>query len=83
MGWNKSPACLCTTTETVSNVVQTWIEAKAKQPKHLMEDFTALVEPARLQSTIGPAHQMSVVYLDGFLLAAVEDKTGTLLQRIA
>jgi hypothetical protein len=37
----------------------------------------------RQQSTIGPTHQMSAVYVDNFLLAAVEDDSGTLLQRTA
>jgi hypothetical protein len=48
-----------------------------------MESFTEPSEPARRQSTKGPRHQMSAVYVDDFLLAAVEDATGTLLQRTA
>jgi hypothetical protein len=83
MGWNESPAYFCATTETVRDVAQTWVDANTQQPKHPMEAFTAPTEPARPQSTIGPAHQMSAVYVDDFLLAAVEDKTGAFLQRTA
>jgi hypothetical protein len=83
MGWNESPAYFCATTETVQDVPQTWIDEKVKQPEHPFEKFTAPTVPAKQQSNEGPQHQMSAVYVDDFLLAAVEDKTGKLLQRTA
>ncbi len=39
-------------------------------------------QPARQQSLVDPAHQMSAVYVDN-LLAAVEDSLGTLLKQTA
>jgi hypothetical protein len=83
MGWNESPAYFCATTETVRDVAQQWIEDKRRLPKHPTESFTEPTLPAQRQSTIGPQHQMSAVYVDDFLLAAVEDESGTLLQRTA
>jgi hypothetical protein len=46
-----------------------------------MESFTAPVEPAQPQLSAGPAHQMSAVHVDDYLLAAVQDAMGKLLQR--
>jgi hypothetical protein len=83
MGWNESPAYFCATTETARDVAQTWIDQKKKQPKHPMEPFTTPTEPARQQTSSGASHQMSSVYVDDFLLAAVEDSSGTLLKRTA
>jgi hypothetical protein len=41
-------------------------------------------QPARRQTSLTPhQHQMSAVYVDDFLLAAVEDVSGTLLRRTA
>jgi hypothetical protein len=48
-----------------------------------MESFTEPAQPARRQTSITPHHQMSAVYVDDFLLAIVEDASGTLLQRTA
>lgn len=63
--------------------MQTWIDAKAKQPKHPMEEFTAPTELARQQSTTGPTYQMLAVYVDDFLMEAMENKTRTILQCMA
>jgi hypothetical protein len=83
MGWNESPAYFCATTETVRDVAQTWIDTKVRKPRHPMESFAMPTDPARQQSSVGPRHQMSAVYVDDFLLAAVEDASGTFLQRTA
>jgi hypothetical protein len=48
-----------------------------------METFTAPDKPARRQLSSGPAYQMPSVYVDGFILAAVEDPSGELLQKTA
>jgi hypothetical protein len=83
MSWNESPAYFCDMTETVRDVAQTWIDEGKRQSKHPMEGFMVPTESPRRQSIVGPTHQMSAVYVDDFLLAAVEDGSGTLLQRTA
>jgi hypothetical protein len=83
MGWNESPAYFCATTESVRDVAQAWIDARTKKPEHPMEAFVKPTQKARRQTSAGPTHQMSAVYVDDFLLAAVEDSTGTLLKRTA
>jgi hypothetical protein len=83
MGWNESPAYFCATTETTRDVAQSWIDQGTHKPNHPMETFTMPAEPARHQSSEGPAHQMSAVYVDDFLSAAVEQPSGKFLQRIA
>jgi hypothetical protein len=83
MGWNESPAYFCATAESVRDIAQSWLDTGTHKPVHPMESFTAPAKPARPQSSAGPAHQMSAVYVDGFLLAAVQDATGNFLQRTA
>jgi hypothetical protein len=83
MGWNESPAYFCATTETARDVAQAWIRSGRKLPEHFMEAFTTPTDPARRQTSEGPDHQMSAVYVDDFLLAAVENSPGTLLQKTA
>jgi hypothetical protein len=83
MGWNESPAYFCATTESVRDVAQAWLDQGTHKPTHPMETFTAPEKPARTQSSPGPAHQMSAVYVDDFILAAVKDASGKFLQRTA
>jgi hypothetical protein len=83
MGWNESPGYFCATTEPVQDVAQTWIDKGTQKPEHPMEPFTTPTELARPQSSVGLAYQMSAVYVDDFLLAAVEDARQTLLRRTA
>jgi hypothetical protein len=83
MGWNESPAYFCAATESVLDVAQSWIDTGTHKPIHPMEPFTAPAELARPQWSAGPAHQMSAVYVEDFLLAAVQDAMGKLLQRTA
>ena len=83
MGWNESPAYFCATTETARDVAQSWIDNDTRLAEHPMESFTTPTKPARRQSTTEPRRQMSAVYVDDFCLAAVEDASGTLLQRTA
>jgi hypothetical protein len=45
-----------------------------------MESFTTPTKPARQQTSEGPSHQMLAIYIDNFLLAAVEDSSGMLLK---
>jgi hypothetical protein len=83
MGWNESPAYFCATTETARDVAQTWIDRDTRLHIHPMESFTTPTKPAKRQASSTPRHQMSAVYVDDYCLAAVEDSTGTLLQRTA
>jgi hypothetical protein len=85
MGWNKSPAYFCaTTTETVRDVARAWIDQDARQPIHPMETYTAPHRIARSQTSPGPQHQLSSVYVDDFILAAVETRgKGSFLQQSA
>jgi hypothetical protein len=48
-----------------------------------MEHYAKPTKPPKRQATDGPVHQWSGVYVDDHILAAVEDKTGTLLRRTA
>ena len=73
----------CATTETVRDVAQTWLDQGTKLPAHHMEAFTEPHRAPRRQTSPGPPAQMSVVYVADHLMAAVEDATGTLLQRTA
>jgi hypothetical protein len=83
MGWNESPAYFWATTETFQDVAQTWINTKIRQPRHPMETFTMPTDPACQQSSVGPRHHMSALYVDDFVVAAVEDALGPFLQRTA
>jgi hypothetical protein len=83
MGWNKSPAYFCATTETARDVAQHWIDGNKSLSEHPMEIFTTPTIPAQRQLADEPRQQMSAVYVDDYCLAAVEDSTGTLLQRTA
>jgi hypothetical protein len=83
MGWNESPAYFCATTKTVRDISQAWIDAKTPLPLHVMEKHTTPTVPARRQSTTQTPYQMSSVYVDDHIMAAVEDSSGTLLDRTA
>jgi hypothetical protein len=83
MGWNESPAYFCATTETARDVAQNWIDKNRRLQEHPMESFCTPTKPAKRQSTNEQRQQMSAVYVDDFCLAAVEDASGTLLQRTA
>jgi hypothetical protein len=83
MGWNESPAYFCATTESIRDVAQAWIDTGTHKPVHPMEPFTEPSQPGRRQSSLGPAYQMSAVYVDDFILAAVEDESGKLLRKTA
>jgi hypothetical protein len=84
MGWNESPAYFCATTETARDVAQVWIDGDKALPSHPMEPDTRPTAPARRQTSDSTErYQMSAVYVDDFLLAAVEDKEGQLLDQAA
>lgn len=83
MGWTESPGYFCATTETGRDILQALIDAGTICPPHTLELFLEPTEPARRQTSpvLPRKWQMSAVYVDDYILAAVEDHTGTLLQR--
>ena len=83
MGWNESPAYFCCTTETTRDVAQRWVDTKVPLTKHPLEHHTYPQSPPKRQKYEGSEFQMSSVYVDDFILAAVENSTGTLLNRTA
>ena len=71
MGWTESPAFFCATTETVRDVAQFWIDdPNLDIEPHVFEKYVEANVAARHQTSSGPQHQMSVVYVDDFLLLA-------------
>jgi hypothetical protein len=84
MGWNESPAYFCAATETARDVAQHWIDGDKALPAHPMEPDTEPTSLARCQMSYNDErYQMSSVYVDNFLLAAVENKAGNLLEKAA
>jgi hypothetical protein len=83
MGWTESPGYFCAATETGRDILQALIDGGTALPPHVMEQFMAPEVPARRQSSPDTQRkwQMSAVYVDDYILAAVEDRTGTTLQR--
>jgi hypothetical protein len=73
MGWNESPAYFCAATETTQDVAQAWIDEGKSLPVHKMEPYTTPAGDPRRQTSSGDALQMSAVYFDDFILAAVEN----------
>jgi hypothetical protein len=81
MGWNESPAYFCAATETARDIAQAWIDQDTELPEHPMEPDTRPALPPRRQTSGKAKYQMSAVYVDDFLQAAVEDREGQLLEK--
>ncbi|KAI2511269.1 adenylate kinase [Fragilaria crotonensis] len=83
MGWTESPGYFCAATETGRDIMQALIDAGTVCPPHALDAFMIPETAARRQTSPETARkwQMSAVYVDDYILAAVEDRTGTLLQR--
>jgi hypothetical protein len=81
MGWNESPAYFCAATETTRDIAQAWIDQDKQLDEHAMEATTYPTTDPRIQTSKGEEFQMSAVYVDDFLLAAVQNTEQTLLQR--
>ncbi|KAI2489626.1 hypothetical protein MHU86_24957 [Fragilaria crotonensis] len=83
MGWTESPGYFCATTETGRDVIQSLLADNEDLPVHAMETFMTPAFPARRQDKNDKSvWQMTAVYVDDYILAAVEDASGTLLSRI-
>ena len=83
MGWQQSPAAFCAATETTRDIVQGYVDQKIVLPPHPMEKFMIPARPARKQEPGSTAPQATYVYVDDFVLAAVEDNQGSQLSTIA
>ena len=83
MGWNESPAYFCATTETVRDVSQTWINQWTELPPHKMEHLVAPTAQPRRQTSKGPEHVWTGVYVDDHVMGVVENRSGTLMQQTA
>ena len=83
MGWTESPGYFCAATETGRDILQALIDEGTILPPHAMDHFMTPVTPARRQTSPDTKRlwQMSAVYVDDYILAAVENRAGTALER--
>jgi hypothetical protein len=81
MGWTESPAIFCSATETTRDLVQMLVDSEIDLPEHPMEASFAPSRPAKRLQDDSEQWQMSGVYVDDFILAAIENKDGSLLLR--
>jgi hypothetical protein len=82
MGWMESPACFCAATETSRDIVQGLVTDKVELPLHCLEEYMQPKKSAQRSKSDSPSHGI-YVYVDDFIGAAVENKAGTLLGRMA
>jgi hypothetical protein len=82
MGWTQSPAFFCSATETTRDVLQVLVDTKADLPPHPFSHYMNpdSDRPTKRQRVGEHEFQMSSVFVDDFILAAVEDATGMKLQ---
>jgi hypothetical protein len=81
MGWAESPSYFCAATETGRDVIQGLVSTKIQLPPHCLEHYMHPAKSAKRSKSDSPAHGI-YVYVDDFIGAAVENKSGTLLGRI-
>jgi hypothetical protein len=81
MGWAESPGYFCAATETGRDIIQGLVADQVELPPHCFEEYMHPATAAKRSKSDSPAHGV-YVYVDDFIGAAVEDKTGTLLGRI-
>lgn len=85
MGWAESPGFFASTTETVRDLIHKDVrdpESETAKLPHALETYTEPHQPAKRSKTDHPIHG-EYVYIDDFVNAAVEDREGTLLRRVA
>jgi hypothetical protein len=81
MGWTESPGYFCAATETGRDIIQGLVADRVELPPHCFEKYMHPAKSAKRSASDSPAHGI-FVYVDDFIGAAVEDKSGTLLGRI-
>ena len=82
MGWTESPGYFCAATETGRDVMQSLLEAGIALPPHCADKYMTPAFPAKRQTVQAPEWKMMAVYVDDYILAAVQSADGTLLQRM-
>lgn len=84
MGWTESPGYFCAATETGRDVMQSLLDSNAVLPPHSAEQYMTPAFPAApcQQAKTGVEWKMVAVYVDDYILAAVQNASGDLLQRI-
>ena len=84
MGWTESPGYFCAATETGRDIMQALIDGGTQIPPHVLDAFMEPSAPVRRQSSPEGTRpwQMSAVYVDDYILAAVENAAGTRLERV-
>eukprot|EP00978_Attheya_sp_CCMP212_P031617 scaffold120249_cov26-Attheya_sp.AAC.1 len=83
MGWTQSPGFFSATTETVRDTIQVLMANSTTLPPHGMEKYMMPPNPTKRQRRDSKEWQMSAVFVDDFILAAVENQSGTLLKKTA
>lgn len=83
MGWTESPGFFCAATETTRDIIQSLMDAKVALPPHQMEAELVPAHPAKRQRTSLTTWQMTAVFVDDFILAAVENSDGSMLRRFS
>ena len=84
MGWTESPGYFCATTEAGRDILHALIDAKVQLPPHQFDYFMTPAAPIRRQTSARSTRpwQMSAVYVDNYILAAVESPDGSTLNRV-
>ncbi len=78
MGWWKElPAAFCAATETAQDIIQAHVDKSTELPHHNMEEFMAPAHPTKKQKLNDGTAQVTYVYVDNFILAAMENSTRT------
>jgi len=83
MGWTESPGYFCAATETARDIIQGLTESAVELPPHEFEPFMTPEHPAKRQRTDQLELHTTSVFVDDFILGAVENNKGTLLGRIS
>ena len=84
MGWTESPGYFCAATETGRNILQALIDADVPLQPHQFDAFMTPAAPTQQQTLAQPSRswQTSAVYVDDYILAAVESPGDTTLDRV-
>ena len=83
MGWCESPGYFCAATESARDMAHHWIDEDKPLPVHGFEEFVRPTNAPRRQTSPGPNYQLNAVYVDDFIMAAVQSHQGTFWKRQA
>ncbi len=83
MGWTESPGYFCATTETGRDIMQALIDGGTWLPPHVFDSYMSpeVVVRRQISPSTDKPWQMSAVYVDDYILAAVESPDGSALLR--